>query len=65
MTKLASSLRVFLQIALLGIFLVFFGFPAVDKYQKKETIIVSSEKFTNGIEAPALTIMGIDSSAIG
>ena len=65
MRRLTSSLKFFLQIALLGIFLVFFGFPAIEKYQKKETITVSSEKFTNGIEAPALTIMGLDHSGLG
>ena len=65
MAKLSSTLKVFLQIALLGIFLVFFGFPAIEKYQKKETITVSSEKFTHGIEPPALTILGIDDSGLG
>ena len=65
MEKLSSTLKVFLQIALLGIFLVFFGFPAIEKYQKKETIIVSSEKFTHGIVPPALTIMGIQNSGLG
>ena len=47
------------------VFLAFFGVPAIQKYQKKETIIVSSKKFTNGIEAPALTIMGIDNHGLG
>ena len=65
MTKLSSTLKVFLQIVLLGIVLVFFGFPAIDKYQKKETIIVSSEKFSHGIVPPALTIMGITNSGLG
>ena len=65
MVFLSSILKVFLQIALLGIFLVFFGFPAIEKYQKKETIIVSSEKFTHGIVPPALTIMGIQNSGLG
>ena len=58
-------MRVFLQLALLLIFLIFFGVPAIEKYQKKETIIVSSKKFTNGIEAPALTIMGVDNNGLG
>ena len=65
MTKISSSLRVFLQIALLFIFLIFFGVPAIQKFQKKETILVSSKKFTNGIEAPALTIMGFDNDGLG
>ena len=36
-----------------------------EKYQKKETIVVSSEKFTNGIEPPALTLMGLDKNGLG
>ena len=65
MTTPSPWLKVFLQIALLGIFLVFFGFPSIEKYQKKETITVSSEKFTNGIVPPALTIIGIQNSGLG
>ena len=65
MTTNSLWLKVFLQIALLVIFLVFFGFPSIEKYQKKETITVSSEKFTNGIEPPALTILGIQNSGLG
>ena len=65
MTTNSLWLKVFLQIALLVIFLVFFGFPSIGKYQKKETITVSSEKFTNGIEPPALTILGIQNSGLG
>ena len=59
MAKLASALKVFLQIALFSVLLIFFGFPAVEKYHKKETITVSSDTLTNGIVPPALTIMGI------
>ena len=59
--KLTYALKVFFHIALFIVFLIFFGYPAITKYQKKETIVVSSEELTNGIEPPALTIMGIDS----
>ena len=61
MTKLASALKVSLHVALFVVFLIFFGFPAIEKYQKKETVVVSSEELTNGIEAPSLTIMGLNS----
>ena len=47
---------------LLILFLVFFGIPSVQKYQSKETIFISSQKFTNGIEAPAVTFMASNNS---
>ena len=65
MIKLASALKVFLQIALFSVFLIFFGFPAIEKYQKKETITVSSKELTNAIEPPALTIVGISIKGLG
>ena len=61
MIKLTSTLKFFLHTVLFFVFLIFFGYPAIKKYQKKETILVSSEELTNGIEPPALTIMGIHS----
>ena len=47
--------KVILQLGLFLVFLVYFGIPAVQKYVKKDTIIVTSEEDTNGIEAPAVT----------
>ena len=44
-----------LQIGLFIAFLVFFGLPAVQKFQKEETIATYSSKQTSGIEAPAVT----------
>ena len=35
--------------------ILFFQLILIEKYQKKETITVSSQKFTQGIEPPALT----------
>ena len=35
---------------------------SVQKYQSKETIILSSRKFTNGIEAPAVTLIGLNNN---
>ena len=51
----------FMEMSLYGIFLVlfmvFFGIPSVEKYQRQETIFLSSRKLTNGIEAPAVTFV--------
>ena len=65
MAMLVSSLKVAIQITLFVIFLAFFGFPTINKYYKKETIILTSKEFTNGIEPPALTIAGFDGKMIG
>ena len=40
--------------------MVFFGVPSIIEYHKKETISVTTRKLTNGIEAPAVTIVAID-----
>ena len=48
-----------LQIVLLALFVKFFGVPSVEKYLAKETIVISSEEQTNGIEAPAITIAAL------
>ena len=53
--EVSIAIKVILQIALFILFLIFFGIPAVQKYVKKDTIIISSEEDTNGIEAPAVT----------
>ena len=55
-----SFLEMSLYGLLLALFLVFFGIPSVKKYQSKETIILSSRKFTNGIEAPAVTLIALN-----
>ena len=46
-----------LHLTLFVIFVVFFGIPSVSKYLDQETIIISSEEETNGIEAPAITFL--------
>ena len=53
--EVSIATKVILQIGLFLIFLVYFGIPAVEKYVKKDTIIITSEEDTNGIEAPAVT----------
>lgn len=53
--EVSNSLKAFLQFVLFVLFVVFFGVPAVQKYKKKDTIIITSEEDTDGIEAPAVT----------
>ena len=53
--EVSIAIKVILQIGLFILFLIFFGIPAVQKYVKKDTIIITSEEDTNGIEAPAVT----------
>ena len=53
--EVSIAIKVILQLGLFLIFLIYFGIPAVEKYVKKDTIIVTSEEDTNGIEAPAVT----------
>ena len=48
-----------LHIVLFVIFLRFFGIPSVEKYLDMETIVISSEEQTNGIEAPAITFAAL------
>ena len=48
--------RLCLQSLLLTIFLFFFGLPAVEKYEKKEVMMVETSKETHGIPSPAITI---------
>ena len=50
-------MRQLLQILLLAIFLHFFGLPAIQKYQRKEVMVVETTKTTNGIPLPAITLM--------
>ena len=46
-----------LQILLFGLFLYFFGIPAVERYQEKKVLVVKSVRDTGGLEAPAVTII--------
>ena len=54
---LVSYFNIFLQLALFVIFMVFFGIPSITKYLDQETMVISSEEETNGIEAPAITFL--------
>ena len=63
---MALSMSSFMEMSLYGLllvlFMVFFGIPSVRKYQSMETISISSEKWTNGIEAPAVTVMALNNN---
>ena len=52
--------NVVLQLLLFILFLVFFGIPSVEKYLEKQTVLITSEEITNGIEAPAITFVALN-----
>ena len=53
-----------LQVLLFLLFLIYFGIPSVEKYLEKQTIVITSEEITNGIEAPAISIVASNSRSI-
>ena len=53
---LFHSLRPLLQVVLLVTFLVFFGLPAITRYQAKRVVVVLSKRDTEGIVAPTISI---------
>ena len=48
--------KLILQLWLLGLFLHFFGLPALKRFHDKKVIVVTSVENTDGIPAPAITI---------
>ena len=48
-----------LQFVLFVLFLKFFGIPSIEKYLDQKTIVIYSEELTEGIEAPAITIIAL------
>ena len=48
-------LTVLLQLALLTVFLLFFGLPAVQRFRAGEVMVMYSKEATRGIEAPSIT----------
>ena len=62
---LKFGLDFILHLFLFVLFLIFFGIPTVHKYLAKETIVISSVEETNGIEAPAITIIATQTNAMG
>ena len=59
-TYCTNGVRLLLQILLLAIFLHFFGLPAIEKYQKRDVMVVETSKDTDGIPLPAITIGAYD-----
>ena len=57
---------VYIKVCLYGflffLFLVFFGVPSLEKYQRQETISISTRKLTKGIEAPPVTILAFNNN---
>ena len=51
-----SGIKIVIQLILFVAFLIHFGIPSLEIYGKEETISVTSEAETNGIDAPAVTI---------
>merc|ERR1711971_1549216 len=58
--KVLSSSRLIIQVLLFAIFLFLFALPAIETFQKKEVIVVESEKETGGFLAPSITILARD-----
>ena len=54
------GMRLILQILLLAIFFQFFGLPAIEKYHKKDVMIVKTVKDTEGNPLPAISLMFTD-----
>ena len=55
-TLITLGPRILVQVVLLTTFLYFFGFPAVERFSKKEVMVVETTKDTRGIPSPAITI---------
>ena len=51
-----SLLRPFLQLLLLLIFLLYFGLPAIHRFNERSVMVVTSRVDTGGIEPPAVTL---------
>ena len=48
--------KLILQLWLLGLFMRYFGLPALERYHNKEVIVVTSKRESEGIPVPAVTI---------
>ena len=49
-------LKMILQLLLFVVFLYMYGLPALERLNKKSTIVIKTRKNTDGIEAPSFTI---------
>ena len=58
--KLSRQSRILVQLLLVFTFSWLFAFPAIETYQKKEVITITSEKETGGVLAPSITVLSRD-----
>ena len=58
-TLVSVGPRLIVQVCLLAAFLYFFGFPAVARFAKKGVVVVETEKDTDGIPFPAITLSAV------
>ena len=45
------------QIGFFVFFLIFFGFPNIERYQQEDVMVVSSTKHSGGIPSPTISIV--------
>ena len=62
--RLVLCINIFLQLLLFILFLIFFGKPSIEKYLEQKTIVVTTEQFTHGIEAPAISIVAKNNRSV-
>ena len=53
---LQTILKLIIHLWLFGLFLLFFGHPAMKRYQEKKVLVVTSRRGTEGTQALAVTI---------
>ena len=58
--KMFRQSRILVQLLLVFTFSWLFAFPAIETYQKREVITITSEKETDGFFAPSISIMAMD-----
>ena len=60
LTFATKGARISFQLSLFLTFLYFFGLPAIEKYLRRDIMLVERSKFTDGIPVPAITIAVAD-----
>ena len=60
-----GSAKISFQLALFIIFLFYFGLPAVEKYIRKDVMVVDRMKNTDGIPVPDITVSIWNESVYG
>ena len=53
---MALVAKIILQLSLLTLFILFYGLPAFERFNRKETIVVKLKKNSGGVEAPSITV---------